>query len=880
MRFFTVPLLLLAVALCPACADEPASPPTLQDARQIGRQNSRFLKPVGGTQPISPENDSETNPQVAPTADLQTFQQSILSVLQQNCLACHGPGNEEGRLRVDQLNPDLLTGPDVDQWREIYHVLSNSEMPPEDDSTPPLPETDRGMVVEWLSGELNKASITRRNNQQSSSFRRLTKYEYNYALQDLLGLPWSLAEELPPETATEDGFQNSSPLLQMSLQQFQSYRGIALKALRRATVSGPRPQPVTYTISMQQELERLTAASPERVFTVESENYDKERRRVHLFNRETQTGFQFSNAAPQPTHAENSEQPAEDSTTVLVMPRNNEIKLNLDRFLPDEGTMRVSIRASRTTLNKNEYAGLRLSFSAHTSNNANFMNVISERDLPVTAPPESPQHLNFDIALGDIQRNPFRHLETTFPRRDEFLHIRNIANSNGDQDSFRVLIERIEITAPFYEQWPPETHTRIFFDSPNRNDESIYVREVLQRFLERIWRRPITDSDTNPFVQLFSKYRPQFGSLEEAMTEVLATALATPEFLYLTQRDSTADDDSTQRITNFTLASRLAIFLWCSIPDQQLLELAEQNRLHEPSVLHAQVDRMLADPKAERFADQFVRQWLGLDALQNAAHITDPELQQAMQTEPIAYFREALRNNRSVLDFIHSDYALLNERLAAHIGVRDVHGPHFRQVDLQPQQNRGGLLTTAAVLTINSDGQESHPLKRGVWMLERILHDPPPPPPPNVPEVDLTDPKILEMTVKERIADHRNKAACRSCHARIDPWGIAFENFDGRGLFRTHMKNQPVDAAAVLFNGQRLDGVEGLKRYLLLERQDQFAEAMVYKMMAFALGRPLSLSDHAEIEKLTRKFRIENDRLASLVHLITTSPLFQSPQLE
>ena len=237
-------------------------------------------------------------------------------------------------------------------------------------------------------------------------------------------------------------------------------------------------------------------------------------------------------------------------------------------------------------------------------------------------------------------------------------------------------------------------------------------------------------------------------------------------------------------------------------------------------------------------------------------------------------FSEVLRKNRSVVDFLHADYVMVNERLARHYGIRDVYGPEFQKVNVQDSQNRGGVLTSAAVLAMNSDGKESHPLKRGVWMLERILHDPPPPPPPNVPEVDLTDPRILQMTLKERLADHRNQSACKSCHARIDPWGIAFEQYDALGAFRTKLGNQPVDAKSMLFNRQILDGMDGLKRYLLSERQDQFAGAMVHKMLSYALGRQLTFGDHVEIERITREFRASEDRLGDLVRLIVRSELF------
>lgn len=868
MKILDITVLMVVIfANAVQATDSHSTTVTLDEAKELGRVKSKFLKETVSGAPAA---------HTVPKANVGFFRDSVRPALIKSCLACHGPENSEGGIRVDQLAPDLLTGVDIEQWREVYNALSNAEMPPEDESAYALSDADRGMIVDWLSGELKKASISRRNHQEHTSFRRLTKYEYDYALQDLLGLPYPLATKLPPETASEDGFRNSSELLQMSAMQFETYREIGLKALKRATVSGKRPKPVTYIISMRDEMEKAALGKNAKVFDKDSENYVQDRRRQHLLNRETGQGVHFPNGTWRPDAEAIVGQIPDRSPVVLAVPRNSELKMNLDRFLPDEGIMRVRIRAGRSTMNPDEYAGLRLIFSAHTSNNANFMNVISERDVPVTASADDPEFIHFDIPLGDIQRNPFRKLETRFPRRDEFLHIRNVANTSGHDQSFQVLIDYIEISAPHFEQWPPKTHTRIFFDSDNRRDETQYGREVLTRFLRRIWRRSATSQEVGQFMTLFEAYRPEFSSFEDAMVEVLATALATPEFLYLTQRSIAKHSKTPGTISDPELASRLAIFLWSSIPDEELLQLAEQKKLREPKTLTAQVDRMLADPRARRFSRHFVQQWLGTDGLDSVAHVTDSELKEAMQEEPVAFFEEVLKQNLSIMDFIHSDYAMVNERLAAHFGIRDVRGPHFRKVPLEPQQNRGGVLTSAAVLTMNSDGKDSHPLKRGVWMLERILDDPPPPPPPNVPEVDLTDPEILKMTLKERIADHRNKAACRSCHSRIDPWGIAFENYDALGAFRTQVKNEPVDATAELFNKQTLAGMDGLKRYLLTDRQDQFAHAMVHKMTAYALGRPLSFADHAELEDLTAQFRRRGDRLNNLVHLIVGSNLFSS----
>ena len=864
-------ILLVTTGVCTNLVADDRGTLTLQQANEVGRAKSRFLKGV---------DVEEKGTEAIPKANVANYQESVGAILNKNCLACHGPEKSEGRLRVDELNSDLLTGPDVERWREVYNVLSNSEMPPDDEPDYALADADRGKMVDWLSAELNKASLVRRNTQEHSSFRRLTKYEYNYALQDLLGLPYALANKLPPETVSEDGFKNSSELLQMSIMQFENYREIGLQALKRATVSGERPEAVTYILSAQEEMEKLTAAGDNsKTFDTKDETNRKQRKQQYLLNRETGKGIPFSGGKVMPRPEAIVGLSPAVSPVVHILHRNNELKLDLDRFLPDEGILRVRIRAGRSTMNPDEYASLRLIFSAHTSNNANFSQAISEHDIPVTASSDNPEFIHFDIPLSDIQRNPFRKLTTTFPRRDEFLHIRNVSNAPDGEEALHVLIDTIEISAPFYEQWPPKSHTDIFFASDNKSDEAVYGREVLNRFLKRVWRRPVGSQELDQFMALFVKYRPEFSTFEDTMLEVLATTLATPEFLYLIQRTTngeTQDPTGPTKISELEFASRLSVFLWSSIPDDELLQVAEQRTIRNPEVLTAQIERMLADPRSRRFSQNFVQQWLGLDALNNLTHVSDDSLKEAMQEEPIAFFDEVLRHNHSIMDFIHSDYAMVNERLAAHYGIPKVYGPQFRKVSIEPQTNRGGLLTGAGVLAMNSDGKDSHPLKRGVWMLKRILHDPPPPPPPNVPEVDLTDPEILKMTLKERIADHRNKAACVSCHSRIDPWGIAFESYDAMGTYRTHVKNEPVDATSELFNKQTLAGMDGLKRYLLTDRQDQIARAMVHKMTAYALGRPLSFGDSADIDNLTGQFMRNGAGLGDLIHLIIRSNIFNS----
>ena len=346
-----------------------------------------------------------------------------------------------------------------------------------------------------------------------------------------------------------------------------------------------------------------------------------------------------------------------------------------------------------------------------------------------------------------------------------------MVNSSASQGDIQ--IDYVEVAAPVYDQWPPESHERIFFDSENGANEPFYAREVLTAFMSRAWRRNVTTEEVDQKIKLYRAMREKCDSLEEAMVEVLATVLSSPNFLYIIRGEvaSVPDEQVQPVLSAHELATRLSMFLWCSVPDEQLLELADNGQLGNSEVLAEQVARMLADPRSRRFSKHFVYQWLDMQLLDylnidKRSGRFDPLLKEAMQKEPIALFDEMLQNDESVLNFIHANYTMANERLAAHYGLPDIHGNHFRRVKLDLNNRRGGLLTQAGLLAMNSDGTDSHPLKRGIWLLKSLLNDPPPPPPPAVPEIDLADPEIAKLTLKERIEDHRNHAACKSCHVK------------------------------------------------------------------------------------------------------------------
>ena len=872
-------------------ADSPASM-SLEQLKSSGWLRSRYRN----------QTVTDLQPTSIPKPKLAEFESDIEPILINSCLVCHGEATQEGNVRIDTLDPNLHSGNDVDWWNEIFAVISKGEMPPPDSVE--LEDVERQKLVDWLSDELQAASIVRRGSASHSAFRRMTRYEFNYALQDLLGLPWDFAKDLPPEAVSADGFQNSSDLLQMSVSQFQTYQRLARTALMRATVRGPQPEVIRWGVSMRDN-SRLEWPNLEQQLTKaketlkdDPEKLAEELARLEQSFQQTHPRAYYRDLATGRTAVATWEYPGakyanapsdlpvpefSEVEHLAILPAGQWLNVELGNQLPDEGTLRVRVRAGRASLDSSRVPSMQLQFGWQASNEGRALLRVSDRELSVSADPDSPEFYEWDIPLGEIYpRNSVRKSSPmgAMPNPSEYIRL---VNTSASPDAIQV--DYVEVLGPVYDQWPPASHKQIFLDSSNSNDPDLYARELITSFLAKAWRRPVRAEEVSQKLALFELMRPHCDSFEEAVMEVLASALASPRFLYVVQEaaeSSTVGEEALrQTLSAHELATRLSMFVWCSIPDQRLLELAGSGRLLEPAVLKEQVERMLGDPRAHRFSEQFVHQWLDMERLEflnfrQHDRGFDPLLKEAMQHEPVALFDEMLKHNESVLNFVHADYTMANERLARHYGIGGVFGNHFRRVQLDGDFRRGGLLTQAGFLAMNSDYPDSHPLKRGKWLLESLLNDPPPPPPPAVPQIDLANPEIAKMTLKERIEDHRNHPACISCHIKIDPWGIAFENYDAFGKWRDQVQGKPVDASSELFNHQTLDGMDGLKRFLLEGRQDQFVNALVHKVTTFALGRPLGFADRADIDAITAEVRRQKDGLATLVTAVVTSDLFRS----
>lgn len=880
--------LLLSCVLTAVCAvaGEDGVVRDLRQSREAGRQQSALLKSAQQSAP-------QASAVVVPQADLVTYREQVAPVLQRVCVQCHGAEEQKGNIRIDTLNPDLLHGPDVSWWQEVSAVVSKHEMPPQGEAE--LTDAERALIVEWLSGELLSASKLQRAGSGKSAFRRLTRYEINYALQDLLGLPWDFAKDLPPEPVSKDGFQNSAELLQMSAAQLQSAREVFRVALNRATVRGDRPQSLFWAASMdqasadewadleaQQQKIREQHASDAAELERQLQQFRKQHSNIgglQYVDRQTglRTGIRWEYYEAKYAWPALQALPAPPAPggRVAEIRAGNRLVVELGDRLPDSGPLLVRVRAWRADAEAAGTASLKLEFGWHASNDSQASMRASTFEPVVTATSEMPQWYEWRVELSEIEpRNLVRGTAKMgdTPSPSEFLRVVNSSLQN-----VAVQVDYVEVTAPAWQDWPPESHRRLLQVSGDL-DESAAAAVIFERFMRLAWRGSVQPADIAGRVALFQAVRPECLDFQDAVLEVLSTILASPRFLYLVE----AGGERGTRLDGNGLAARLAAFLWCSIPDELLLQAAASGGLQDPSILRQQVQRMLRDPRSARMSQQFVRQWLGLQLLDylrvDAGRYPgfDSALKESMQREPGEYFREVLVSNSSVLDFVHSDYAVVNARLARHYGLPEPVGADFQRVSLPVEAGRGGLLTQAGLLAMNSDGLDSHPLKRGIWLLERILDDPPPPPPPAVPVIDLADPEIVKLTLKQRLENHRNQPACHSCHARIDPWGIAFEEYDAVGARRTEVKGRSVDAVAELYNGVVLEGSGGLKQYLLEQRQDQFVTAMVTKLSAFALGRPVTFADREQVDLIARQLRLQGDGLGDLIELLCASELFQS----
>jgi mono/diheme cytochrome c family protein len=797
-----------------------------------------------------------------------SFGKEIRHLLAEYCFDCHGPEKQKGDLRLDELDPDFVRGDAAETWHDVLDQLNLGEMPPEK-AERRLASAERKSISTWINESLREAAAAHRFSRGRVVTRRLTRYEYANTMRDLLALEdLDLAIELPPEPISASGFLNDGAVLEMSPSQVETYLAAARRALAIAIVSGDKPEPITYTATEtargklpNRKEGGQVPANPEFVLDVK-----KFPRAGRIRNQYTaRAAIPGGDGFPR-MHVSMGHVPG-----IIHIPRKTigevELTSNQPQTFTFHGRMEDFPQSGEVAF------GTNVSF--------NGMIVM----------------LDFLNADGKELRYPDREYVRFPPKPKKGEKAKPKPTPPPFGSRLEIQVDKVEFEAPFHTSWPPPSHRLALGEKSVPDDpdaQKSYARVHLARFMERAFRRPVASPEIVPYAKLYDRLRAESLDFESAISETFAAVLVSPQFLYIVEkRDPNISEP--QPLTGFELASRLSYFLWSTRPDNRLLDLAKKDQLARPAILKREVQRLLADERSNEFVTRFAEQWFDLGALDRVA--INPEfypdfdnsLKGDMHRETIAFFDTVLRENRSCLELIDSDWTMANRALANHYGIDPAPRTSvFEKVSLDPAHRRGGILGHGSFLLSQSNGEASHPIKRAVWILDRLLGAPPLPPPPAVPELDSESPELAGLTLKQQLELHREEETCRNCHEDIDPWGIPLEHFDATGRWRETAPvrleakggKKPalvlVDASALLPGGTELEGAAALKTWLLEHRREWFARSLVERLLAYSLGRSLDLGDRETVDLLTREFIASEYHLRDLILALAASTAFQT----
>ena len=752
------------------------------------------------------------------------------AILDQYCVTCHSDRLETGGLSLETV--DLTdASASAERLEKVIQKLRLGAMPPL--GMPRPDEATYTGLAAWLETELDGAAAAHPNAGRTETLHRLNRAEYENVIRDLLhieGLDFSVM--LPTDDASY-GFDNIAGILGMSPTHLERYMSAARNISRMAVgdVTMP-PSGETHMIppdlSQDERLEQLPFGTRggtllRRYFPVDAEY-------VIRFQAHTGTGI-------------SEEEP-------------NYIELTVDgeRVFFEEMAQKPV---------------------AHTGNASD---VVASTDWEVRTPIKAGLR---EIAVTFVQ--------TTSAQAEDFL--RPYLRPPGIS-SFRLTrmggysgpyVAQVSYTGPFNVTGVGETPSRqrIFVCRPATPAEELpCARQILSTLTRRAYRRPVTEADLAPLLGFYAAGREQAG-FDQGLQLALERLLASPEFLFRIERDpQEVAPHTAYRVSSLELASRLSFFLWSSIPDDELLEVASRGALQDPAVLEHQVRRMLADPRAEALVTNFAGQWLRLRNVPGTNPNTrlfmdfDETLRRAFRRETELFFGSIMREDRSVLDLLDADYTFVNERLARHYGIPNVYGSRFRRVTLT-NENRRGLLGHGSILTVTSQANRTSPVVRGKFILDNLLGAPPPPPPPNVPLLEETQ---INGTLRERMEQHRSNPVCAACHKTIDPMGFPLENFDAVGAWRTEDAGAPVDAAGAMPDGSTFEGVAGLRTVLRGRASGLFVTILTERLLTYALGRGVEYYDAPALRAITRDAARTQHRFSSLILGIVNSVPFQMRQ--
>jgi hypothetical protein len=723
-------------------------------------------------------------------------------MLKQYCSGCHNDKLHTANMSVQVLHADNLNA-NLATWEKIYRRLSLGEMPPR--GMPRPPKEQIADFTHWLSGSLDKMAAANPNPGRAT-VRRMNRTEYSNAVRDLLDFNVDMAKDLPVDD-TGYGFDNIADILTVSPTLMDRYINVAGKISRMATGQvSKKPGTTDY---------KLTKDLFENGFGVPSFN----ERASDDLPLDSRGGGSFKYYAPY------------DATYTI------QIYLN-----SGTGTETEIDANNRVELKLPLKAGLRTIGVAFPKSLALDEHVLAKT---TTGPrPDKPTGKEAAVPM-DVYIDGAHVQQLTVPGAPQGI---NVSQSFYLRDVMQISVE-----GPYDITGAGDTASRrkIFVCHPAKAaQESACANKIITNLARHAYRRPVTSADVAPLMKIYAEGR-KGADFEHGVSGAVQAILVSPSFLFMTESDpARSAPGSVHRITDLELATRLSFFLWSTIPDDELITVAEKKQLSKPEVLQAQVARMLADPKSRALTDNFAGQWLYLRKLEfqrpdrRVFPDFDQRLRSAMLTETNMFFDGVIHENRSVLDFLDADYTYLNQRLAEHYGIPGIYGTTFRKVQLDPALHRGGLLGQGSILTVTSYGNRTSVVLRGKWILENILAAPPPPPPPNIPALnDAKNGKL--MTVREQMEMHRASPVCASCHTKMDPLGFSLENYNAIGAWRASDAGKLLDVSAVMPDGTKFAGPTGSSglQGILLSRKDQFVEAFTERLMTYALGRGLEAYD-------------------------------------
>ena len=787
------------------------------------------------------------NPGQAPSAPSPASPAALRAVLDRYCVGCHNRQLRTANLMLDAMDAASVGGAAA-VWEKVIGKLRMGTMPPPGRPRPDRPVTDA--LVAWLEGKLDRAAAARPSPGRTQSFHRLNRTEYGNAIRDLLALEGDVASLLPPDQAT-DGFDNIADALSVSPALLDQYLSAA-RRLSRLAVGLPPSGPVIETYRVPQRMaqdDRISEEVPfgsrggvvvRHHFPVDGEYVLKIRLRREAF------GYIMGLGKPHRIDVRL------DGTRLALFTVGGE-----SPGRPAPGGYAGSVDGDPEWEHYWHHADDRLEvrFPARAGLRAVGVSFVSTLTDPEEILQPVPAHSTLNRGHG-------------------------VEMPDGSP-----AVDAVTIDGPYRVSGPGSTPSRgrVFVCRPARGaDEERCAREILSTLAKRAYRRPVTAGDVDTLLGFYRAGRRE-GGFDAGVQFALERILVDPSFLFRIERDPPgAAPGSVYALSGLELASRLSFFLWSSIPDDELLDAAGRGSLNDPAVLEEQVRRMLADRRANALVDSFFGQWLQLRDLRNVTPSStlfpgfDDNLRAALMRETELFIESQLRDDRSVLELLSADYSFLNERLARHYGIPNIHGNRFRRVTFSSPE-RGGLLGQGSLLTVTSYPNRTSPVLRGKWVLDTLLGAPPPPPPPDVPSLPDRGAGGRPASGRERLEQHRENPICATCHSQMDPLGFALENFDAVGAWRTSDGDVPVDASGAMPGGASFQGVAGL-RTTLLGYREQFVDTVIARLLSYALGRPVEYHDYPAIREVRRSAAPSRYRWSSIVLGIVQSTPFRMRQ--